>query len=459
MTATALTRRSSRRPHVPHFALDPRGVLLERPRLSRELDDLLLPVVRVTAPDVDVRFLDLDHVVTGSRVTAQAQRRDGAGVDDEEILEPPGVWNVLGAGEDEVGATTLEALGRIGGVVDDVAFAARARHGQQMVVHDEHAELGVGLELLLDPRIAPTADLPVIEVRLRRVDRDDRDSAVEVVHRVTGAEKLLEVDVADVARIVVSRDDDDRVAFDLVEVFTGALVLLPEPERGQVSRADDDVRLQLVDFVDRALEEVRHEVPLPAVEIRDVRDREAPVHPPKHKRRPQPPLTFRLRYHARTQWYTTVDAPLPRAPARVGGGDVPRRHGRHVHHLLHRPRRPREAVVRAACVAVLHPQRAALPRAGRPGLRPVREVPQAPRRRPRPGEVVRRPAERERHRPAGGARDRVDRDRRPDRDAPDGLPDRNSLRLTSTLAARPGRDDVLARLHLDPVVLDCADRR
>ena len=69
--------------------------------------------------------VDLDHVVTGPRVAAQPQRRDRAGVDDEEVLEPPGVRHVLVAGEDEVDAGALEALDRVAGVVDDVALAAR----------------------------------------------------------------------------------------------------------------------------------------------------------------------------------------------------------------------------------------------------------------------------------------------------------------------------------------------
>ena len=91
------------------------------------------------------------------------------------------------------------------------------------------------------------------------------------------AEELVEMDVADVARVVVPRDDDERVALDLVEVLARLLVLLPEAEGRQVARADDDVRLQVVDLVDRAVEQARDEVNPSAVQIRDVRDREARV--------------------------------------------------------------------------------------------------------------------------------------------------------------------------------------
>ena len=57
-------------------------------------------------------------------------------------------------------------------------------------------------EALLDPAVAAAADRAVVHVGLRRVDRDDRDAvAVEVAAAL--AEQLLEVDVADVARVVV----------------------------------------------------------------------------------------------------------------------------------------------------------------------------------------------------------------------------------------------------------------
>ena len=85
------------------------------------------------------------------------------------------------------------------------------------------------------------------------------------------------MDVADVARVVVAGDDDERVALDLVEVLARLLVLGPEAERRQVAGADDDLRLEVVDLVDRALEQARHEVRPPAVQVGDVRDPEAAV--------------------------------------------------------------------------------------------------------------------------------------------------------------------------------------
>ena len=120
-------RRRSRQPSPVrrHLPFDPSGVLLVRLRLRRELDDALLAVEWVLPPDVHVRPGDLDDVVTGSSVPSQAGRGNRAGVDDEEILEPPGVRHVLVAREDEIDAGALQALERVARVVDDVPLAAR----------------------------------------------------------------------------------------------------------------------------------------------------------------------------------------------------------------------------------------------------------------------------------------------------------------------------------------------
>ena len=99
-----------------------------------------------------------------------------------------------------------------------------------MVVQDEDLQLGRLGELLLDPPVATPPDLAVVEIRLARVDGDDRDRALPE-HRVPLAEHLLEVDVADVARVVVPGDDDDRVAVEPVEVLASSEILVPKAER------------------------------------------------------------------------------------------------------------------------------------------------------------------------------------------------------------------------------------
>ena len=176
-------------------------------------------------------------------------------------------------GEHEIDACALQAFNAVPRVVDDIALAPRARHRQQMVVeHEDPQALGVrGGELLLDPAISSATDLAVVEVGLGRVDGNDRHAVVPE-HRVAGAEHVLEVDVADVARVVVARDHDHRVAPDLVHVGLRLRILVLEAEGGQVARADDDVRVELVDLVDGPLEQVRDEVRPSAVNVGDVRD-------------------------------------------------------------------------------------------------------------------------------------------------------------------------------------------
>ena len=141
-------------------------------------------------------------------------------------------------------------------------------------------------ELLLDPGVAPASDLAVVEVGLGRVDGDDGHAA-EPEHGAALAEELLEVDVADVARVVVPGDDDERLALEPVEVLLRLDVLRLEPERRQVARADDEIRLEVVHLRDRPLHQVRHEVRPAAVQIGDVGDREVvPGCHPRSVRRP-----------------------------------------------------------------------------------------------------------------------------------------------------------------------------
>ena len=123
---------------------------------------------------------------------------------------------MLVARQHEVHVGALEALERVAGVVHHVALAAGAGHGQQVVVqHEDAQERLVRAEALLDPRVAAAADHAVVEVGLGGVDGHDRD-AVRVQLRAALAEQLLEVHVADVARVVVAGDHDHPLAVDPV---------------------------------------------------------------------------------------------------------------------------------------------------------------------------------------------------------------------------------------------------
>ena len=96
----------------------------------------------------------------------------------------------------------------------------------------------------------------------------------DVEHRVPLAEQLLEVDVADVARVVVAGDHDHRLALDAVEVLARERVLVLEAVRGEVARDHDDVGLHLVHLGDRALEVLREEELRPAMEVGELDDPE-----------------------------------------------------------------------------------------------------------------------------------------------------------------------------------------
>jgi hypothetical protein len=151
--------------------------------------------------------------------------------------------------------------------VDDVALAAGARDRQQVVVQHEDAQLGrLGRELLLDPAVAPAADLAVVEVGLGRVDRHDGRAALPQ-DRAPLADQLLEMHVADVPGVVIPGHDDEALALDPVEVALGLGVFLLESEGRQVAGTDHDVGFQVVDLGNRSLHQVGHEVRIATMEI------------------------------------------------------------------------------------------------------------------------------------------------------------------------------------------------
>src|SRR5207302_1163162 len=131
---------------------------------------------------------------------------------------------------------------------------------------------GLG-ELLHDPRVALAAHLSVVQIRLARIDADDHDPVSEVHAPVTRSDHLFEVHVPHVLRVVVPGHRDDA-ALDLLEVRRGRLELAAESFVGDVSGADDDVGLELVQLDDHAVQQVRNEVNGTDVEVADVRDRD-----------------------------------------------------------------------------------------------------------------------------------------------------------------------------------------
>ena len=56
-----------------------------------------------------------------------------------------------------------------------IALAAGARDGHQVVVADEHAQVGRAAESLVDPRIMLSPDLALVEIGLRCVHGHERN--------------------------------------------------------------------------------------------------------------------------------------------------------------------------------------------------------------------------------------------------------------------------------------------
>ena len=140
---------------------------------------------------------------------------------------------------------------------------------------DEDAEVGVGVEAVLDPAVVLAPDLALVDVGLRRVDRDERDLhpvELEPEPVVARAERLLVEDVAHVPRVVIPRDEDDVLALDPAELLARLLVLLREAVVGEVARDDDEIRPRLVHLGDRGVQEL---APVPAgtdVHVGELRD-------------------------------------------------------------------------------------------------------------------------------------------------------------------------------------------
>ncbi len=124
----------------------------------------------------------------------------------------------------------------------------------------------------------------MVEVRLGGVDGDDGHVA-RLQRLPARADELLEVHVADVARVVVAGDHDELRALDALEVLLGQQVVLAEAHLGEVAGAEHEVGLELVELDDHAVHQARHEVRRAGVQVRDVGDRQPGHGPPDRQRR------------------------------------------------------------------------------------------------------------------------------------------------------------------------------
>ena len=191
---------------------------------------------------------------------------------DVHALEPPHVRHVLVAGEHDLHAGVDEHLEQVAGIHHGASLATRAGDRQQVMVQHEHLQLRGLLELTADPVVVHATDLALVQIRLARVDPDDAN-ALDVVRPHAGADQILEMQVADVAGVVVARNGDHG-GLDALGVSDPVLVFLPIALGGEISAHHDDVGPELVELGDHPVHEVGHEVLGADVWIRDVGDRD-----------------------------------------------------------------------------------------------------------------------------------------------------------------------------------------
>src|SRR3712207_6182679 len=110
------------------------------------------------------------------------------------------------------------------------------------------------------------AHLAVVEVRLRGV-YGHKNHVVEVHERLAFPEEALEVDVPDVARVVVARDDHYVFALDARDVLRGLLELFPVSRVGEVAGDHDRGRVRAVDLDYRPVEKVRNKAGVAAMDV------------------------------------------------------------------------------------------------------------------------------------------------------------------------------------------------
>jgi hypothetical protein len=235
--------------------------------------------------DRDVPVVELQDVVAGLRVSAHAERGTRAGARQVHLLEPPHVRHVLVAREHDVRTGVDEHLEHVAGVHHRAPLTAGPGDRDQVVVEHEDLQLRGLRELLADPAVVASTDHPLVQIGLARVGADD-PHAGDVDRPVPRPDQLLEVQVPDVAGVVVAGNGVER-GVDPVREREPRLVLLPVPLGREVAAADDGVRPQLVQLLDHLVQHVGHEVRRADVRIGDVGDRDhgGSVGTARHRRR------------------------------------------------------------------------------------------------------------------------------------------------------------------------------
>jgi hypothetical protein len=178
------------------------------------------------------------------------------------------------AGEDEVDPAPAQEREDVARVEHLVSLAAGSRDWHQVVVADEDAQVGLTGEALLDPAVVLAPDLAFVEVGLGGIDGDecDLEPLEEARARVAGAEGVLEVQVPDIAGVVVARHADDQRARQRGELLLGERILVGVALVGQVASDDDEVGLGRVDLLDRGAEKPLAKAAAADVDVGELRD-------------------------------------------------------------------------------------------------------------------------------------------------------------------------------------------
>jgi hypothetical protein len=119
------------------------------------------------------------------------------------------------------------------------------------------------------------SDLAFVEVGLGGVDGDECDLEpveLEAEARVAGAEGVLEVQVADIAGVVVARHADDQRARQRGELLLGERVLVGVALVGEVASDDDEVGRGRVDLLDCGAEKLLAIAAAADVDVGELRD-------------------------------------------------------------------------------------------------------------------------------------------------------------------------------------------
>jgi hypothetical protein len=122
-----------------------------------------------------------------------------------------------------------------------------------VVVTHEHAQVSGGRESVLDPRVVLATDLALVDVRLGRVHRHQSEigtTRAQAQPHVPGAEDPLELQIPDMARVVIAGNQHESFTRKRGQPLPSQLVLVRVALVGHVTGDYDEIRPRSVDLLD-----------------------------------------------------------------------------------------------------------------------------------------------------------------------------------------------------------------